>query len=128
MPPVCPSSSRTPNLPIANFLHHVDDYESDVVLLAGRSRLPAAYLGKQLIRQLRRRAQLIFANNVFKPHVAEGIAIGIFRFRYTVGVEQEAVTRLDWHRENGVIIALLFHSEKQAITFDALQLAFAPAQ
>ena len=53
--------------------------------------MPVANFAEKSIRQLRGRAPLTVANDLFKLVVAEGIAVGIFGFSYAVGVEQEAV-------------------------------------
>jgi hypothetical protein len=103
-------------------LHHVDDYERNVVLLGSGSRLPVAYLGEQFIRQFRRWTTLIVPNNLLKPCVTEGIAVGILGFSYAVGAKQEAVAWIDRHRTNLIFIALQVHSEMQTVSLDTLQL------
>ena len=100
-------------------LQHIDDDQSNVVVLSFRSGLPLTNLRQQLIQQLRGWARLIRTNDLFKLKLAKRIAEGIFGLTDAVSIKQETVTWEDGHVVKGVI-GFRKHSEQQTIAFDAM--------
>ena len=100
-------------------LKHIDDDESNVVVLSLGSGLPVTNLREQLIQQLRGWTRLILANDLFKLKLAKRIADSIFGLTNAVSIKQETVAWEDGHVVKRVF-GLREHSEQQTIAFDAM--------
>jgi len=110
-------------------LKNIDDDKRNVILLVHCSRSPPLEFGEHLTRQLGGGLQSIIAHDPFQLPVAKRLPRGVLSFGHAVGVEQEAIGRLERHAAHRVL-RVRFDSEQQPVTFDLLHFALhiPPAQ
>ena len=84
-------------------LQNVEDEQRDVVLLGHTGWTPCVDFGEEKSHEVWRGLRLMVANYALELCISEGLALGILRFGDAVGVQDDAIGRLQRDRADRVI-------------------------